>query len=78
MPNPSAFLNPDLRRKAFFQAFHMADDADHLAAGVQGVEGGLVAHQIRQGQDRLTKKISPRRPASREYAISPPCPSLQF
>ena len=35
MPNPAALLNPDLRGNALFQRLYMADDADHLAAGVQ-------------------------------------------
>ena len=39
MPNPVPLFNPNLRRDAFFHAFDVADDADHLAAGVQGIEG---------------------------------------
>ena len=39
MPNPAALFNADLRWDAFLHTFDVADDADHLAAGVQGVEG---------------------------------------
>ena len=39
MPNPAALFNANLRRDAFLHAFYVADDADHLAAGVQCVEG---------------------------------------
>ena len=40
MPNPAAFLDLDLRGNTLFQCFQMADDADHLAAGVERVECG--------------------------------------
>ena len=39
MPNPAALFNANLRWDAFLHAFDVADDADHLAAGVQRVEG---------------------------------------
>ena len=31
MPDSPALLHPDLRGNALFQAFNVADDADHLA-----------------------------------------------
>ena len=40
MANPAALVHADLGGDAFFQAFDVADDADHLAAGVEGVERG--------------------------------------
>ena len=39
IPNPAALFHPNLRRDTFLHAFDVADDADHLAAGVEGVEG---------------------------------------
>lgn len=35
MPHAAALLGPDVRGNVLFQTFHMADAADHLAAGVQ-------------------------------------------
>ena len=37
MPHTAAILHPNLRGNTLLQALHLADDADHLAAGVQGV-----------------------------------------
>ena len=38
MPDAAALVHFDLRRDAFFEPFNMADNTDHLAAGVQRVE----------------------------------------
>ena len=39
IPNPTALFNPNLCRDAFLHAFNVTDHADHLAAGVERVEG---------------------------------------
>ena len=39
IPNPATFFHANLRGNAFLHAFDVADDADHLAAGVEGIEG---------------------------------------
>ena len=39
MADATPFFNPDLRCDAFFHAFDVADNADHLAAGVERIEG---------------------------------------
>ena len=38
IPDAAALFDPDLCGNALFQAFDVADDANHLAAGVQRVE----------------------------------------
>ena len=40
MPDAAALVHADLGGDAFLEAFDVADDADHLAAGVEGVERG--------------------------------------
>ena len=40
MADAAALIDLDLRRNAFLQAFDMTDDADHLAAGVEGIKRG--------------------------------------
>jgi len=42
---PPAILHSDLRGDALFQLFHVADDANHLAAGVEWVQRGERDHQ---------------------------------
>ena len=36
----ATLVDADLRRDSFFQAVHVADDADHLAAGIECIECG--------------------------------------
>lgn len=38
MPDAAAFFDSDLRGDTFLETFNVADDANHLAAGVQSVE----------------------------------------
>lgn len=38
--NSRGFFDSDLRWNALLECFHMADDADHFAAGVQRIECG--------------------------------------
>ena len=40
MPNAATFFYPDLRRNTLFHRLDMADDANHLATGVERIEGG--------------------------------------
>ncbi len=39
MSDPAAFIYANLGGNAFFQAFYVADDTDHFAAGVERVQG---------------------------------------
>ena len=60
MPHAAALLHADLGGDAVLQTFDVADDADHLAAGIQGVER-VECHVQRFGVERSEAFVEEQR-----------------